>query len=68
MINSAQKNTQSKLARKQSDSALSADEIYQLKRKAWLNKEGLSLNTEQINKLDQQYRWAIEIIGNLIYK
>lgn len=62
------KTPQSQLSRRQSDSAKSDDEIYQMKRKAWLNKEGLSLNTEQINQLDTEHRWAIEIIGNLTYK
>lgn len=55
-------------ARLQANSALSDDEMYQRKRKAWLKKEGLHLNSEQINQLDQQHRWEIEIIGNLIYK
>lgn len=66
------KTPQSQLSRRQSDSALSADEIYQLKRKAYTSKHdddwSFSINRQQFNQLDQQHRWAIEIIGNLIYK
>jgi hypothetical protein len=43
------------------------EELYQKKRKAWLQGEGLHLNTAQINMLSLEHRWAIEIIGNLTY-
>jgi hypothetical protein len=48
-------------------SPLNDDEIYQKKRKAWLQGEGLHLNTAQINMLSLEHKWAIEIIGNLTY-
>jgi hypothetical protein len=43
------------------------EELYQKKRKAWLQGEGLHLNTAQINMLSLEHRWAIDIIGNLTY-
>ena len=62
-----QKTIQSQLARYQMESPLSDLEIYQKKRNAWLNKEGLHLNAEQIKTLTKEHQWAIEIIGSLIY-
>lgn len=55
------------LAKYQPDTPLSADEIYHKKRTAWLKKEGLHLNAEQIESLPREHKWALEIIGNIIY-
>lgn len=57
----------SQLAKYQVNTPLSDDEIYNKKRKAWLNNEGLHLNTEQIKKLPLEYQWNLEIIGKLVY-
>lgn len=62
-----QKNIQSQLARYQMESPLSDLEIYQKKRNAWLKREGLHLNAEQIKTLPIDYQWTLEIIGNLVY-
>jgi hypothetical protein len=52
---------------KHSQTALNNNEIFEIKRKAWLNNEGLILSAAQIAKLDNEHQWAIEIIGNIIY-
>jgi hypothetical protein len=55
------------LAKHQIETPLSDDEIYQKKRKAWLQGEGIHLNAAQIKVLSLEHRWFIEIIGNLVY-
>ena len=55
------------LAKYQEDTPLSDEELYYKKRKAWLNGEGLHLNTEQIKKLPLEYQWNLDIIGKLVY-
>ena len=55
------------LAKYQQDTPLSDEELFNKKRRAWLNGEGLHLNAAQINNLPLEQKWSIEIIGNIIY-
>lgn len=57
----------SSLAKHQTTSPLDEVELFAKKRQAWIAGEGLHLNDEQIQLLPQTHKWAIEIIGNLIY-